>query len=128
MDIKGALNSILPLNLRAKTDVDRTIKSGNATERDANGQTTYDQGSQQERPPMSDEQLEKAIQQIKDFPAVKEYNLTVELQTHQDKRFVVLIEADGKILRRIPEIELWNLPAMNDSEAPKKGQLLRKMA
>jgi hypothetical protein len=52
----------------------------------------------------------------------------VELQTLHDKRFVVLIEADGKILRRIPEIELWTLPAMNDSEAPKKGQLLRKMA
>jgi uncharacterized FlaG/YvyC family protein len=129
MDIKGALNSILPLNLRAKTGVDRSIKSGNATDRDANGQTTYDHGSQEQHPPMSEEQLEKAMQNLKELPAVKDHNLTVELQIHNDRRFVLLIEPDGKILRRISELELWSLPSMsNDSEANKKGQLLSKMA
>ncbi|MEZ0393078.1 MAG: hypothetical protein ACAH59_12730 [Pseudobdellovibrionaceae bacterium] len=127
MDIKNALNSILPLNLRAKTAVDRTIKSGNATDRDGNGQMPFDQ-NQQQKEPMTEQELEKALQHLKDLPAVKDHNLTVELTEQNGKRFVLLKEPDGKIIRRIPELELWSLPVMTESEPNKKGQLLRKTA
>lgn len=128
MDIKHALNSILPLNLRAKAEGTREIKAGTTTDRDANGQMAYDQNQQQHREPMSEEQLQKALQHLKDLPAVKEHNLQVELIEQDAKRFVLLKEQDGKVIRRIPEIELWTLPVMTESEPNKKGQLLRKMA
>jgi len=129
MDIKNALNSILPLNLRAKPEATRAIKAGNTTDRDANGQMAYDQNQQQQhREPMTEEQLKKALQHLKEFPAVKEHNLSVELVEQDGKKFVILKEPDGKVIRRIPEIELWTLPVMNESDPNKKGQLLRKTA
>ena len=130
MDIKNALNAILPLNLRQKTEVDRSIKSSNTTDRDANGQQAYDQQGQQQkhREPMTEEQLETAMKALRDYPAVKEHNLSIELVTQEGCRFVLLKEPSGKLIRRIPEIELWSLPVMTESEPNKKGQLLRKMA
>ena len=127
MDIKNALNAILPLQLRAKTATDRTIKAGNATDRDANGQMAYDQ-NQNNHEPMTEEQLKKAMQALKDFPAIKEHNLSVELVELEEKKFVLLKEPNGKLIRKIPEAELWTLPSMKDSDPDKKGQLLRKIA
>ena len=127
MDIKNALNAILPLQLRAKTATDRAIKAGNTTDRDANGQMPFNQ-NQKRHEPMTEEQLKKAIQALKDFPAIKEHNLSVELVEHEGKRFVLLKEPSGKLIRKIPEAELWTLPTMTDSDPDKKGQLLRKTA
>ncbi len=130
MDIKNALNAILPLNLRAKTETDRTIKAGNTNDRDANGQMAYDQNQhkQEEHPPMTDEQLQRALKALQEFPAVKEHNLTVELIEQEGRKFVLLKEPDGKILRRISEAELWTLPVMKQADPKAKGQLLRRTA
>ncbi len=129
MDIKNALNAILPPALKKAAPAEKAIKAGNTTDRDANGQMGYDQQKQEHREPMTEEQLKKALEHLKALPAVKEHNLTVELTEIQGKRFVLLKEADGKILRKIPEAELWTLPVMSDSDpTKKKGQLLRKTA
>ncbi len=129
MDIKNALNAILPLQLRAKVTTDRAIKSGNTTDRDANGQTGYDQNqNQKNQEPMSEEQLKKAMQTLMEFPAVKDNQLSVELVELEGKKFVLLKEPNGKLIRKIPEAELWTLPSMSDSDPDKKGQLLRKTA
>lgn len=127
MDIKSAINSILPKTVRTKDPTDKTIKAGNATDRDANGQTGYGRQEQQ-HPPMSDEQFKRAIEHIKEIPAVKEHQLSVEAFEQNGKRFILLKEADGKVLRRIPEIELWSLPVFKESEPHGKGQLLSKTA
>jgi len=129
MDIKNALNAILPPSLRKAAPSERSIKAGDTTDRDANGQAAYDQNQQQQhREPMTEEQLKKALEHLASLPAVKEHNLSVELVELQGKKFVLLKEADGKVLRKIPENELWTLPVMNDSDPRKKGQLLRKTA
>ncbi len=128
MDIKNALNSILPPSMRKTVPTDRSIKAGNTTDRDANGQAAYDENQQQKREPMTEEQLKKALEHLKSLPAVKDHNLTVELVEQNGKKFVFLKEPDGKILRKIPEIELWTLPVMTESDPQKKGQLLRKTA
>jgi hypothetical protein len=128
MDIKNALNAMIPPQLRAKENVERPIKMGNATDRDANGQQTF-QEREQHREPMTQEQFEKALEALQNLPAVKEHNLTVEPIEVDGRRMVLLKEADGKILRRIPEAELWTLPEMKSSDpSTKKGQLLRKTA
>ena len=62
MDIKQALNSILPLQLRAKNKVEKSIKSDSTTDRDANGQQSF--GGGQQHPPMSDEQFKKAMKHL----------------------------------------------------------------
>lgn len=127
MDIKNALNAVIPPQLRQKDGVDRTIKMGNTTDRDANGQQMYQE--QKPKEPMTEEQFEEALQVLKNLPAVKEHNLTVEAIEHEGRRIVLLKESDGKVLRRIHEAELWTLPEMKSSDpSNKKGQLLRKTA
>ena len=127
MDIKGALNSILPLDHRPKEGVDTAIKMSNTTDRDGNGQQQF-QRQDQKKDPMTEEQLEKALDVLKSYPAVKEHGLTVELILHEGRNIVLLKEPDGKIIRRITEAELWTLPDLKDWETSKKGQLLRKTA
>lgn len=127
MDIKSAINSILPKTVRAKDPTDKAIKAGNTTDRDANGQTGYGQQEQQ-HPPMSEDQFKRAMEHIKDIPAVKEHQLSVEAFEQNGKRFVLLKEANGKVIRRIPENELWSLPVFKEKEPHGKGQLLRKTA
>lgn len=124
MDIRNAIGSILPLNLNRKDPVDRAIRSESTTDRDANGQQSQ-QGAEDQKPPMSEEQLTKAIEHLRSLPVVKDHNLSLELVTIETKRFVLLKEPSGKLLRRIPESELWSLQVVKENE---KGQLLRKTA
>lgn len=128
MDIKNAINSVLPLNLRTKDPVDRTIKSSNTTDRDANGQQQYSQQQNAKREKMSDEQFQKAMDSLKSFPAIQENGITVEELTENEKRFVVLKDPNGNLIRRIPELDLWELPVFSVSEPSPKGQILRKTA
>lgn len=101
------------------------IKSDSATDRDGNGQMPQ-QDQREEHPPMSDEQLQKALDHLRSIPAVKDHQLSIELVAGElGKRFVLLKEPDGKLIRRIPEAELWTLQVVRDNE---KGQLLRKTA
>lgn len=124
MDIKSVLNAALPLHIRGKEKVERTIRSDSATaDRDANGQMP--DGQQEQHPPMSEDQLKKAIEHLKSLDIVRDQNLTIELIDSEGKKFVLIKEPTGKTVRRIPEAELWSLQFTQKTE---KGQLLRKTA
>lgn len=126
MDIKNVLKTVLPMGVNPKTKVEKAIKTDSTTDRDANGQAAYGQNQgEKEKPPMTEEQLKKAIEHLKGLAVVKENNLSVFLTEHEGKKFVLIKEPDGKVVRRIPEAELWTLQVVKDSE---KGQLLRKTA
>lgn len=85
-----------------------------------------DKNQGEQKPPMSDEQLKKAMEHLKSLPVVKDHQLLLELFTNEGgKRFVLLKEPNGKLIRRIPEDELWTLQVVKETE---KGQLLRKTA
>lgn len=127
MDIRNAIGSLLPTNLRKKDPVEKGIKSDSTTDRDGNGQMPQQEKKEgDEKPPMSDEQLKKAIEHLKSLPVVKDHSLSVELvKAEAGKRFVLLKEPNGKLIRKIPEVELWSLQIMKEND---KGQLLRKTA
>lgn len=125
MDIKNVLNAILPIGVNPKSKVEKTIKTDSTTDRDANGQMGYDQQGEKEKPPMTDEQLKKAMDHLKNLAVVKDHNLSVVLTELEGKKFVLIKEPSGKVVRRIAEAELWTLQVVKDTE---KGQLLRKTA
>lgn len=126
MDIKGALNQIIPLNLRSKDKVQKSIKSENATDRDGNGQQAFGDPNQQQKEPMSEEQMQKALDHLKTLPAVTENNLELVV-TKKDGRYLILLkEPTGKVVRRILEAELWTLQIMHAED--KRGQILNKSA
>ena len=124
MDIKSALNAVVPISIRTKDKIDRAIKSDSTTDRDANGQMPGG-GEQQQQGPMSDEQMQKALEHLQSLQAVKDHQLTVEVMEVGERKFVLIKEPDGKIVRRISEHELWSLKDVSPTD---KGQLLRKTA
>lgn len=124
MNIKGFFSNILPSNeVRSVDRTGKAIQSDQTNDRDANGQESYQQ-QQQERPPMSEEHLERSMEHLRNLPAMKEHKWTVELETVEDARFVIVKDNLGNIIRRIPELELWSLPT---DDSP-RGQLLKRSA
>lgn len=125
MNIKGFIPNILPnTELRSIESIGRAIKSDQTNDRDANGQQSYGENQQEQREPMTEEQLEKSMDHLRNLPAIKEHKWTVHLETDNDKRFVIVKDNLGTVIRRIPELELWTLPADNSP----RGQLLKKSA
>lgn len=125
MNIKGLISNILPdTKVRSVENIGKTIKSDETHDRDANGQEAYSQNQEQQREPMSDEQLEKAMEHLRSLPAMKEHKWTVELTEDDGKRFVIVKDNLGTVIRRIPELELWTLPSDNSP----RGQLLKRSA
>lgn len=126
MNIKGFISNIIPNNeIRAVESAGKTIKSDSTHDRDANGQESFSQNNPEQREPMSEQQLEKALDHLRNLPASKEHHWTVELGSNDDgSRFVFVKDNLGNTIRRIPELELWNLPAADST----RGQLLKRSA
>ncbi|UOE99867.1 hypothetical protein [Bdellovibrio reynosensis] len=126
MNIKGLISNILPNNdVRGVDRTGKAIQSDMTHDRDANGQETYS-GNQEHRDPMTEEQLEKAMEHLRNLPATKEHKWTIELDDlAADGRFVIVRDNLGNVIRRIPELELWTLPS--DAQSP-RGQLLKRSA
>lgn len=125
MNIKGLLGNILPTSsIRPAGKIEKAIKSDSTSDRDANGQQAGG-GEQQQREPMTDEQLKKALEQLRNLSGVKEHNWSVELSVIENKKFAVVKDTSGNIIRRIPELDLWTLPEGNESG---KGQIFKKSA
>lgn len=122
MDIKNALNAVIPLSLRAKEKTERTIRSDSTADRDADGRMA---SGGEHKQSMSDEQFQKALEHLKAHQVVKEHGLIVETIIQGSKRLVLVKEPNGKIVRRIQEDELMSLSEVKEKE---KGQLLRKSA
>lgn len=105
--------------------MERTIKSDSATDRDANGQMPQGEGEREKHPPMSEDQLKRSLEHLRNLSVVKDHGLTVELVNQEGKNFVLIKEPTGKVVRRIQEQELW---ALKDAKETEKGQLLRRTA
>jgi uncharacterized FlaG/YvyC family protein len=128
MNIKGLLGNIPTPPVRPTDRTDRLIKSDMAHDRDANGQQAFDQ-KEKDQGPMSDEELKKSLEHLKNLPFVKDHNWSIELVSESagnaEKKFVLVKDTSGTLIRKIPEKDLWTLPLdFNDQ----KGQLLRKTA
>lgn len=124
MNIKGLFNNILPsTEVRMIDRTGRAIQSDSTHDRDANGQEFY-QEQQQKREPMTEEQLNSAMDHLRGLPATKEHKWTIELEDEGHGRFVLVKDNLGAIIRRIPEVELWTLPSDNSP----RGQLFKRSA
>ena len=129
MNIKGLFGQMITTPLRngdgtSVSKAEKTIKSDESHDRDANGQQSFS-GHQKEKEPMSDEQFEQAIELMKNLPSVKEHNWKIEKRIENDRKFLFVIDNLNNVVRRIPESELWSLPFDKDART---GQLLKKSA
>ena len=124
MNIKSVIPNNLISPVKTLDKVDRMIKSDSTHDRDANGQQAYDH-NQKQHEPMTEEQLKEAMEHLKNLPFVKEHKWQIQLVVEDEKRFVLVKDNLGEVIRRFPEIDLWTLPV--DLE-DRRGQLLKKSA
>ncbi|MBX3041662.1 MAG: hypothetical protein KF789_13230 [Bdellovibrionaceae bacterium] len=126
MNIKGLLGPQVMPQIRPTEKVDTAIHSDKTQDRDANGQQMYERNQQEKKPPMSDEQFQKALAHLAALPAVLEHKWRVMAAVEEDGSRAVLIKDNlGTLIRKIPEAELWSLPL---DEPTSKGHLLKKSA
>ncbi|WP_413559858.1 hypothetical protein [Bdellovibrio sp. HCB209] len=123
MNIKGLIPQISPTDVKSIDRTGRAIQSDSTHDRDANGQETYQQ-QQDQKPPMTEEQLEASMEHLRKLPAFKEHRWTVELIDVGGENFVLVKDNLGTLIRKIPEAELWTLP----SDDSPRGQLIKRSA
>ncbi len=124
MNIKGLISNIIPTEVRTVDKAERLIKFDETHDRDANGQQAFDQNQKDKKPPMTDEQLEKAMDHLRNLAATKEHKWQVKLEISESGKHILICDNLGNTIRRIPEIELWSLPTDHST----KGQLLHRAA
>lgn len=106
---------------KAKTD----IKSELTQDRDGNGQQSFNQNANQQRPPMTDEMFEKSMEHLRNLPQIKDFKWQVDQLIIDQRRFVIVKDNEGHIIRRIPELDLWSLSMDLGSSS---GNLIKKTA
>lgn len=125
MDIKRLFNFPIVNPVKQPSKNERVAKFDSADERDANGQEGYQRQKEKHHEPMTEEQLQRALEELRGLPAVKEHNWKVQLEVEDGKRFVSIKDNMGHLIRKIPEIELWTL---DHSVEKAKGQLFKRTA
>lgn len=122
MDIKNVKNIFNTTLIKSKSDTQRKseIRSGESTERDANGQSSR-QGKEQHD--FTEEDRRKVLMHLQQLSGVKDNNLIVRLQPIDNKYFVIVEDSSGKVIRRINIQELSHLLRDKDQS---KGNILNK--
>lgn len=116
MNIKSIAGNLLPVEIKKA----ERRASDTSADRDPSGQGEADH---QPKPKMTQEQLEQALEQIKALSGVKDNHLHVRLESKGSIHVVFIEDSAGKVIRRIPESELWSLLQQKDR---KTGQLFDK--
>lgn len=127
MNIKGLLGSNFFSSAKSVEKTERTIKSDITHDRDGNGrQDPHQQRDSHPQREMTPEEIEKSLSQLKNLGVVKEHKWTIDLLLEADKKFILIKDNLGTVIRKIPETELWTLNLSEDAQP--KGQLLKKTA
>lgn len=115
MNIKSIGSALPPFEIR---NIDKNKRTEGSADRDPHP----DQGRGDETPKrhLSDEEIQAAVEHLKQIPGVKDNNLTVRLVKENGIVVVFIEDPSGKIIRRIPEAELSTLNKI----AKPKGNIL----
>lgn len=121
MDIKGLARNLIPFGpTKARESQNARVKTDASDDREGNGQS---QGQEQQRKPLTPEEVEEAIRFLEGLAGVKDNNLTVRVAQTESTLVVYVEDRDGKVVRRIPEPELR---ALTQNRQKKNGHLLNR--
>jgi uncharacterized FlaG/YvyC family protein len=121
MNIRSLSNIVTPLNSSSIKEASTAIKSHDTTERDADGREPS------KSPPreVTEEEIEKILQNLKEHPGILANNLSVELVQENEVRVILIKSSDGQIVRRVPQGEFYYLL---ETLGQNNGRLLSKTA
>jgi uncharacterized FlaG/YvyC family protein len=123
MNIKNVLNSVVNIAGVNKPKLDHK------TTLDASGERDTDLGRGEEESTqhkMTEEEAKEVLNHLRELDGVKGNNLQVRMEKTEDRYVVYVQEVSGKIVRRIPESEMWFIYQKQKSGDGKKGQFINK--
>lgn len=120
MNIKGLVSNLIPIDLK-KVDLRKTR---NTPDRDPH-QGGGGGGENPKGHKFTDEELEAALKILRDAPGVKIHNLQFRVEKNLEHVVVFIEDPTGKVIRRIPDTELWSL-LKNHQPNSSRGNLLNK--
>lgn len=113
MNIKSVTGPTLPQEIKK---IERRAQDSSA---DRDAQSEGGDG-QQERRKLSEEEIKQAIEILKNVQGIKDNNLVIRLDHHDDTFTVYVEDYHGKVIRRLSETDLWHLTREKDKS---KGNL-----
>ncbi len=116
MNIKSVTGPLIPQDLKK---VESRARDTSA-DRDP---TPQNGDGKQDNHKMSDDELENALNFLKNLKGVKDNNLHLRVEKNDGTIVVFIEDISGKVIRRIPENDLWHLT--RDAEKS-KGNLFDK--
>lgn len=116
MNIKSVTGPIIPQELKK---IEKRAQDSSA-DRDPTPQSG---DGRSEHHKMDDEELEKALNFLRNLKGVKDNNLQLRVEKNDGTLVVFIEDLAGKVIRRIPETDLWHLT--RDTEKS-KGNLFDK--
>lgn len=133
MNVKNLMGIPTSATERATTQslrqVDRSIKSDNTHDRDANGQQFYDQQQKKKNTTkMSKEQFLRALAILNEKAFMKEMSWTAVELIDGEHFYAEVRDLELNTIRKISEFDLWELFEDVRPGEEKKGQLLKKVA
>lgn len=105
MNVRSLSNAIVPISSSSIKEANATIRSHDATERDADGR----EPNQNQQRDCTDEEIEKILKNLKEHPGILANNLSVVLTTQNDVKVILIQDPEGQIIRRVVEKEFYQL-------------------
>lgn len=103
MNIKTVISSpILPID--PKPRIDGKSRTQATADRDANGRQQQETELKRH---LTQQEFDEALKALEENPGLKANNLTIKVETKDDCRVILIIDAAGAIVRRLSESQLW---------------------
>jgi hypothetical protein len=120
MNIKSVITSpILPID--PKNKVEGNVRAHSSTDRDADGRR---EGKQEElKRHLTQQEFDDALKVLGEHPGLKANDLVIKVEVDGDHRVILILDPQGKIVRRLSESQLWSATRDKDRQT---GRILDK--
>lgn len=123
MNIKGFFTSPIPLTTASEraAATSSPMKMQESADRDADGRRQHKE--EEIKRHLSDEEFDKALQNLAKHPGLLANNLTIKVEKKEDHRVVLIQDIRGNVIKRLSESQLWSAIQAFDR---KTGSILDK--
>ena len=97
------------------------MRSKGSTDRDADGKR--EQAQPELKRHLSQQEFDEAVKALEEFPGLKANNLEIKVEIHEDHRVLLIVDPQGKVVRRLSESQLWLATRDRDKQT---GRILDK--
>jgi hypothetical protein len=115
------INSTPILPVEPKQRVEGNSRTQASTDRDANGRQPPREPELKRH--LTDEEFNEALKALAENPGLKANQLTIKVETKDDCRVILILDPQGKIVRRLSESQLWAATRDKDRQT---GKILDK--